>query len=587
MTLTVEAHRSLDAIGRTAWLDLESRAPGATVFQSWWWLSAWWPVWGAGEPVVLAVREGGTLVGLGAFYLARGGTLRLMGEEHADYGGVLAAGDRADVVDALVAALLERTARWQRLCLNDLPVTGLLSTRLLALGAHRHGAVPCPRVRFAVRSLDSLLDKDSLKRHERRLAEHGALGFRHLDAAAEIEPWLPRFVAQHIERWALTATPSLFLEPRNVEFYSALIGSAEPGGPLLFTVVESGGRPVAMHVGLRSQDELIWYKPTFDPRLAQAGPGEVLLAELLRRAGREGAAGLDFTRGAEAFKLRFASELRHVATVEAWPRPGAAERARRGRAIKASLKGLLVRLGVKDRLVAAAGAGARLVGHARREGPAGIVRRLSRRLESPRASTLELYGIPRGTGAEPAGGRHGTLSSVVRLASLDDLFEHVDPAAAEHAELLRHARARFASGDALYAGLVDDELVAHGWETRRAPLPVTELGAQLVFPEGTRVLYDFRVAEAARGRGHYVSLLGAIAQEAGSERTLIYTRSDHGASRRGIEAAGFQRLGRLAEEGGVPAIRLAESATAAQRRLAEGLALVAAAAAAGEGGGSR
>ena len=302
---------------------------------------------GEGKAHVLGVRDGDRLVGAGAFYLRPDGTLCFMGEEHADFGGVLAVDDRADVIAAIVRGLFGPSSAWRRLELQCV-LTGTPLARALALaGCLSSQRVPCPRVRFAARPLADLLAKDSLRRHERKLALVGGLSFAHLDAAAEIVPWLARFFKQHIERWSLTQTPSLFCDPRNREFYSELAGSAEPGGSLLFTIVEAGGAPVAMHFGLRSQDELLWYKPTFDPRLAASGPGEVLLAELLRRAGREGCAGLDFTRGGEAFKKRFASEVREVALYEAWPDAASAALARLGRGTRSSTVRALERLGIK------------------------------------------------------------------------------------------------------------------------------------------------------------------------------------------------------------------------------------------------
>lgn len=561
MTLSVERHASLAAVGREAWLSLEDRASGATVFQSWWWLSAWWPVWGKGTPLVIAVRDEGRLVGLGAFYTAPDGSVRFIGEEHADYGDVLVEQGPTEVVGAIVgaivAALCAAPVRWTRLCLHDVPVGGALAAALLARGAVAASRVPCPRVRFAARPVAELLDKDSLKRHERKLRRHGAVTFLHLDAAREIEPWLARFVGQHLERWALTPTPSLFREPRNVEFYSALAGSAEPGGSLLFSVVLVDGAAAAMHFGLRSGDDLVWYKPTFDPRLAASGPGEVLLAELLRRAALEGAAGLDFTRGDEAFKLRFASEVRHVALIEAWPTPARTARVRRLRALKDRLRATLERLGLKERVVGGALRVRRLEQHFRREGAAGVLRRARRLIAAPRARTLEVYArspSPRGTApvTAPVTAPAGELTEIVRCESLATLLEFVDPAAGEHAELLRHARVRLASGDVLIMGLQDDELVVHGWQTHRSPLPVTELNAELHFPDGVLLLYDFRVVEAARGRGHYAALLRALAASASARYVVIYALTDHAASRGGIEAAGFERIGTLTAAGGEP-----------------------------------
>jgi hypothetical protein len=56
---------------------------------------------------------------------------------------------------------------------------------------------------------------------------------------------------------------------------------------------------------------LLWYKPAFDLQLAACSPGEILLSELIMYVSAKELAGLDFTRGDEAFKLRFCSEIRN------------------------------------------------------------------------------------------------------------------------------------------------------------------------------------------------------------------------------------------------------------------------------------
>lgn len=544
MTLKVDCHASLGAVGREAWLRLEANCPGATVFQSWWWLSAWWPVWGSGHPLVVTVHEDGRLVGAAACFIDPGGRLGFIGEEHADYGDVLAEGNRPDVVQALVDGLFARRRSWRRLLLADVRTGTPLAIALAKAGAEPGAPVPCPKVRFAARGTQELLAKDSLRRHERKLAQVGALEFLHLDSATEITPWLPGFFAQHLERWSLTPTPSLFENQRNCEFYSELAASAEPGGSLLFTVVLAGGNAVAMHFGFRSQDELVWYKPTFDPRLAASGPGEVLLAELLRRAAREQCGGVDFTRGDEAFKLRFASEIRTVAAFEAWPDPLSRARDRVLRRARSTLVGVLDALGMKASVARLAAGSRRATGVLRREGPRAVVDRLREALARPRAACVEIFArtVVVAGGAPDARGplRAGFCTS------LDGLLALVDRTDPEHAELLRGCARRFAGGDELAVGLVAGELVAWGWLTRVSPLPVTEVEAWLSFGSGTVLCYDFRVATRARGQGYYRALLEALAGERGPGTQVIYARSDNAASLAGIRAAGFTHIGTLA-----------------------------------------
>src|SRR5690349_3566891 len=63
--LSVEVLRDLSAIV-PEWWGLFSRSPDATPFQSPAWLLPWWECFGRGKPLVVAVREHGRMVGLGA-----------------------------------------------------------------------------------------------------------------------------------------------------------------------------------------------------------------------------------------------------------------------------------------------------------------------------------------------------------------------------------------------------------------------------------------------------------------------------------------------------------------------------------------
>jgi CelD/BcsL family acetyltransferase involved in cellulose biosynthesis len=129
----------------------------------------------------------------------------------------------------------------------------------------------------------------------------------HLTDAAAIQPLLQEFFDQHLGRWAGTPTPSLFRRPHNQELYRALVRNFAGSGQVIFSVVRLGGRPVAQHFGLLSRGDLLWYKPTFDIELARHSPGEVLLKSLVEYARDRGLGGLDFTRGDEPFKFRFAT----------------------------------------------------------------------------------------------------------------------------------------------------------------------------------------------------------------------------------------------------------------------------------------
>jgi CelD/BcsL family acetyltransferase involved in cellulose biosynthesis len=119
-----------------------------------------------------------------------------------------------------------------------------------------------------------------------------------------------RFFAQHIARWSDTATPSLFVDPRNQQFYRELARELSRRRWLLCTVVEFDDEPVAFHYGFDYNGAVLWYKPSFNRRYARMSPGLVLVRHLIGYAIQESRHELDFTIGDEPFKGRFTNTTR-------------------------------------------------------------------------------------------------------------------------------------------------------------------------------------------------------------------------------------------------------------------------------------
>ena len=342
MSLRVEVHSRLEDIDADQWQDLLAHCPDSTVFQSRAWLAAWLRTVGRtiAEPRIVAAYEGKLLAGVAPMWRGADPDLpdaqpvtRFIGAWHADYLTFPARDGSPQVLDALLDGLERALPADEPVELAEIPGAARLAARL----AQRAGgdaalspnpATPCPYLRIAGNAdfTARVLNKQSLRRHARKLRALGELSVEHLAEPEAIEPLLEGFFEQHLRRWSATSSPSLFRRAHNREFYRELLRDPGARGALLFSVVRIDGRVVAQHFGLRSRRDLLWYKPAFDIELAPAGPGEVLLAELVRHAQLCGYDGLDFTRGDEAFKARFASETRHNVSFD-WYR-GAANRGR-------------------------------------------------------------------------------------------------------------------------------------------------------------------------------------------------------------------------------------------------------------------
>ena len=328
-------HDRLDAIGPGPWNDLWTRIEAPSVFARHEWADAWWASFGHGRALRLyAAREQGRLVGLLPIALpleGSDGPAVLVGDEHADYAGILADPACPEILMQLLERACDELGEASGLLVRDVRED---SSYAGALGdaAARHlnrwrtvSSIPCPRTSLDPARLKALVNKQSLKRHARQLAQRGQVEVLHMTDSDDILPCLEGFFAQHVARWQDTGSPSLFLNARNRDFYRDLAVGFSGSGQLVYTEIRLDARPVACHFGFASEGDFIWYKPCFAPDLAQLSPGETLLRELLLYAHARGLRGFDFTRGGEAFKRRFADAERTATTFMFHPsRSGAA-----------------------------------------------------------------------------------------------------------------------------------------------------------------------------------------------------------------------------------------------------------------------
>ena len=337
--MRVERAADLESIEATAWARL---AAGATIFQSRPWLLAWWESFGEGaEPLVLLAYDGDELRGIAPFYLDATRTLRFIGHGHSDYNDLLAADDAA--ADALVAALLEQADRFERAELTNLTEKGALRARLLAQ-SRRPGLlsepIDCPRlVMDDPEVARKMRSKKSLRRHFNHFNKQEGFSVVHRSDRAWIEGQLDAFFDQHVERWAGSATPSLFCDEAQRAFYRRVVARFDSDEALRFTRLAVGDAPIAFHLGFVHGTTFTWYKPTYDVALARKSPGEAMLKTLLDAAVEEGLTTFDFTLGGERFKYRFATEVPQVRHLTLYPSAAARLPHLLEAKLKAALKG--------------------------------------------------------------------------------------------------------------------------------------------------------------------------------------------------------------------------------------------------------
>ena len=317
--MTVQLLDRWDDLDGAVWDALAARSRTGSLFQSWAWHRAWWDAFGEGRRLALAaVFDGAALRGVAPWQVDQDGCLGLVGDGQADYLDLL-----VEPADAATLQALQRSAAdvpgWSRGRWHNVPADAVLiqgsepGRRVLS------PPIPCPRLDLAAgEETRRRVNKKSLRRHVNYWRKQPGYRVEHLHGGESVAAGLDDFFDQHVGRWADTPTPSLFLEPRQRRFYQALVRRLEPCGALRFTRLWADGRPIAHHFGFLWRGTFVWYKPAFAIDLARKSPGEALLKELFEHALEQQARIFDFTVGGEAFKFRFASEVRHNHHVHAY-----------------------------------------------------------------------------------------------------------------------------------------------------------------------------------------------------------------------------------------------------------------------------
>ncbi|HMN42981.1 MAG TPA: GNAT family N-acetyltransferase [Povalibacter sp.] len=327
---------SVASVEPDEWQQLVDACPDATVFQSYEWLASWWSCFARPQDRLFLVvaRCAGRLVGAAPLYEriesdgGRGaGEIRFVGEEHADYSLFIVADGMPSILHSLLRPLAAKVAAGGRAKFDEVPEFSLLGLHLLQQartagmsGIKWRRSSVCPRLRLddGARAREVEEGRD-VRRKLRRLEALGRVEVEHCLEPVTILELLPELFRLHEQRWRNTAYPSLFVKLSNQQFYRELVTSAARKGRVVLSLLRLDGIIVAMHLGFRSRDTIIYYKPAFDAAYEKCSPGSLLLASLASYARRSGLAWIDFSRGDEPYKRKASTLVQYNSSFEWLP----------------------------------------------------------------------------------------------------------------------------------------------------------------------------------------------------------------------------------------------------------------------------
>ena len=299
------------------WTDLVEADPEASFFHTPRYLKLYWEEFGA-DRLLIGLEPNGT--GAAAFEV-RGGVLAFLGgTEVTDYMGPVGPASTRDAAAKEVMAALAARDDWDAADLAGVPEDG---TWLPALesAARDNGLVPerdadgvAPFLQLPG-SCDEYLAglpgklRHEIRRKERRLRE-GLPDVRLVDARPEtVDEALDAFIEMHRSS---RGEKGRFMVPGMQLFFRRLAEELIPDGTMRLSTMEADGRPIAAAIGFRWRDRFLLYNSAYDHAHAQAAPGMVLVAELIRTSIEEGRTGFDMLKGDLSYKYRFGARPRRV-----------------------------------------------------------------------------------------------------------------------------------------------------------------------------------------------------------------------------------------------------------------------------------
>lgn len=300
------------------WNRLAESSPTSTVFQTYDWFECWWNSFGRdGDLFLVSVYQEDFLLGFaplmrGEVVGSQPGVLYFVADTHSDYLDFIV-GEHGSAVIKQVLEYLHQESSWSEVHLRNIPRTSPTvsviesyfrkSQRFLLRGTDM--ACFSLRIKDRADNIRKRANKYSLRRANNYFQRLGNLDVRTVRTVSEGMEILPAFFQQHIQRWELSDTPSLFHDERNRCFYSLLVSRLLPCGWLHLSVATLNQHPIAFHFGFSHGNTITWYKPSFDPDHASHSPGKIVLRHLMLSALDGNYEELDFTIGAEPFKERY------------------------------------------------------------------------------------------------------------------------------------------------------------------------------------------------------------------------------------------------------------------------------------------
>ena len=324
--LRVEEVAAAGELGRyyAGWDALAERAPGAELFETRPWVTAWLETYWEGRPLAfLFVYSGDTLVGLAPLLDDRDGeigcprSLVTPVNPHARRCGLLADGDPGTVMAAMLSHL-EGTRRTSRMRLRCCDAASAAVTIIEGQAPRSlvRGKDPTPIIRLDggweayLASRSRHLRRELARKRKRLDLEWDAKWIGVADPAG-VERAMTDVLRIERNSWKDRQGTSMVSEPLAAAFYARMTRSCAARGWLRIELLYLDGQPVAHLLAAVHRGTYYALKTSYDEAYRAWSPGVVLFQHAIRNAFEGGLATFDFLGDESRWKDELANDFRH------------------------------------------------------------------------------------------------------------------------------------------------------------------------------------------------------------------------------------------------------------------------------------
>ncbi|HUK49931.1 MAG TPA: GNAT family N-acetyltransferase [Terriglobales bacterium] len=320
----VTTNDEFERLGPT-WNDLLGRS--TDVYSTWEWLSCWWKHFGQRRELrVLVAEEDGKTMAIAPLMLSKRtlmnsvtvAKLEFIGGLESDYNDFIWVENGQECLNLFLKYLSELTD-WDCIELTNVRENSLTASLL----RHPHSDLmfeervvfSCPYIELptTVEEFMTTLSRDmrhQMRRKMRRLEETHGVNFKSHTEFSSIKEAMNQFFDLHEMRWRSRRKSDSFASGMMKTFQIELAERFAKKGWLALSFLTADDRSVAADYSFDYHERRYGYQSGFDPDFGSYAVGTLLRMHNVESCIAKGLKEYDFTRGGEAYKLRWPIQVR-------------------------------------------------------------------------------------------------------------------------------------------------------------------------------------------------------------------------------------------------------------------------------------